>query len=222
MANINKIQSRKMSGRHQFGSSQGIVNVKRHQRPAPPICATLVGWEQCNCAGSHRSEALAAEALTLTGSPDSMWPHSIQAASLGIPTTGWQMTTNQAWQEKALELNVLWVTSAPPSFLPLGGPWPSLKTSCEDVLLTQVEIRQCNDQTRQLPTRPCATKRGMQSSFEFSAMPVDVTVIFFAVLLWSYHDYHDQTDSWDLLDLTRQGLLQKIPILTKSSLCTWL
>lgn len=72
-----------------------------------------------------------------------------------------------------------------------------LKTSCEDVLLTQVEIRQRNDQTLQTPHKTvCKKKRkkkAMQHTFEFPATAVKVLLCFLQFLRLFYCSEATQT-----------------------------
>lgn len=138
-----------MSGQHQFGLSRGVVNVKRCRRPAPPICGTgHVLWRDSNnfCAGSRHSEVFAAENLTLVGSPGPVWSNLLDQSALN-PRNRVTYDAKSGLTGKGPLAECVMSHFSASQFLAMGWAETILKTSCEDVLLTQVEIRRCNDQT---------------------------------------------------------------------------
>lgn len=149
-----------MSGQHQFGLSRGVVNVKWCQRPDPPICPGHILWGESNILVQVHTTArcLQQETWLLSAHLVQCGQICSKQAALNSHNRVTDVAKSGLTGKGPLAGCVMSHFSAS-QFPAIGWAVAILKTSCEDVLLTQVETRQRNDQTLQTPDMNVCSKK---------------------------------------------------------------
>lgn len=128
---------------------------------------------------------------TLAASPGPMWAHLLRQAALN-PHNRVTDDAKSGLTGKGPSAGCVMRHFSASQFPAIGWAVAILKTSCEDVLLTQVEMRRRNDQTLQRPNvTMCSQKVPCEALWSLAA--VDVFLVCFSYLFYCFGHFFPLT-----------------------------